>query len=101
MINRMIDEQTLNDLQYAGFPELIVTDEVMIDVEKRNSWKLEWRLFILLLAIICALGTVFSITNMAKSKSMLAAVIWSVISTSYLLATIGTLVKFIITTLGV
>lgn len=101
MINRMIDEQTLNDLQYAGFPELIVTDEVMIDVEKRNSWKLEWRLFILLLAIICALGTVFSITNMAKSKSMLAAVIWSVISTSYLLATIGTLVKFIITALGV
>lgn len=101
MINRMIDEQTLNDLQYAGFPELIVTDKVMIDVEKRNSWKLEWRLFILLLAIICALGTIFSITNMAKSKSMLAAVIWSVISTSYLLATIGTLVKFIIERLGI
>lgn len=37
MINRMIDEQTLNDLQHAGFPELIITDEVMIDVEKRNS----------------------------------------------------------------
>lgn len=37
MINRMIDEQILNDLQYAGFPELIVTDEVMIEVEKRNS----------------------------------------------------------------
>ena len=37
MINRMIDEQILNDLQYAGFPELIVTDQVMIDVEKRNS----------------------------------------------------------------
>lgn len=55
----------------------------------------------MLLAIICALGTVFSITNMAKSKSMLAAVIWSVISTSYLLATIGTLVKFIIERLGV
>ena len=33
----MIDEQILNDLQYAGFPELIVTDEVMIEVEKRNS----------------------------------------------------------------
>ena len=101
MINRMIDEQTLNDLQYAGFPELIITDEVMIDVEKRNSWKLEWRLFILLLAIICALGTVFSITNMAKSKSILAAVVWSIVSTSYLLVTIGTFVKFIITALGV
>lgn len=37
MINRMIDEQILNDLQYAGFPELIVTDEIMIEVEKRNS----------------------------------------------------------------
>ena len=54
----------------------------------------------MLLAIICALGTVFSITNMTKSKSMLAAVVWSVISTSYLLTTIGTFVKFIITTLG-
>ena len=101
MINRMIDEETLNDLQYAGFPELIVTDEVMIDVEKRNSWKLEWRLFTLFLVIICALGTVFSITNMAKSKSMLAAVVWSVISTSYLLVTIGTFVKFIIERLGI
>ena len=100
MINRMIDEQTLNDLQYAGFPELIITDEVMIDVEKRNSWKLEWRLFILLLAIICALGTVFSITNMAKSKSMLTAVVWAIVSTSYLLVTIGTFVKFIIERLG-
>ena len=37
MINRMIDEQTLNDLQYAGFPELTITDEVMIDVEKNAS----------------------------------------------------------------
>lgn len=53
------------------------------------------------LVIICALGTVFSVTNMAKSKSMLATVVWSVISTSYLLATIGTFVKFIITALGV
>ena len=32
MINRMIDEQTLNDLQYAGLPELTITDEVVIDV---------------------------------------------------------------------
>ena len=101
MINRMIDEQTLNDLQYAGFPELIVTDEVMIEVEKRNSWKLEWRLFILLLVIISALGTVFSIANMAESKSMLAAVVWAIASTSYLLVTIGTFVKFIIERLGI
>ena len=101
MINRMIDEQTLNDLQYAGFPELIVTDEVMIDVEKRNSWKLEWRLFTLLLVIISALGTVFSITNMAESKSMLAAAVWAIVSTSYLLVTIGTFVKFIIERLGI
>ena len=34
MINRMIDEQTLNDLQYAGFPKLIITDEAMVDAEK-------------------------------------------------------------------
>ena len=101
MINRMIDEQTLNDLQYAGFPELIVTDEVMIEVEKRNSWKLEWRLFILLLAIILAVGTVFSITNMANSKSMSATVVWSAISIFYLLITIGTFVKFIIERLGI
>ena len=40
MINRMIDEQTLNDLQYAGFPELIVTDEVMIEVEKKKFLKI-------------------------------------------------------------
>ena len=53
------------------------------------------------LVIICALGTVSSITNMAKSKSMLATVVWSVISTSYLLATIGTFVKFIIERLGI
>lgn len=100
MINRMIDEQILNDLQYAGFPELIVTDEVMIEVEKRNSWKLEWRLFILFLAIILALGTVFSIANMTKSKSILAGVVWAIASTSYLITTIGTLVKFIIERLG-
>lgn len=55
----------------------------------------------MLLAIILALGTVFSVTNMAKSKSILATVVWSVISTSYLLATIGTFVKFIIERLGI
>ena len=53
------------------------------------------------LVIICALGTVFSVTNMAKSKSILTTMIWGVISTSYLLVTIGTFVKFIITALGV
>ena len=37
MINRMIDEQTLNELQYAGFPELTITDEVMIDAEKKEK----------------------------------------------------------------
>ena len=37
MINRKIDEQTLNDLQYAGFPELTITDEVMVDVEKKEK----------------------------------------------------------------
>ena len=54
----------------------------------------------MLLVIISALGTVFSIANMAESKSMLATVVWSVISTSYLVVTIGTLVKFIIERLG-
>ena len=36
MINRMIDEQTLNDLQYVGFPELVITDEVLMDIERKN-----------------------------------------------------------------
>ena len=54
----------------------------------------------MLLAIILALGTVFSITNMAKSKSILAGVVWGIVSTSYLITTIGTLVKFIIERLG-
>lgn len=36
MINRMIDEQTLNDLQYAGYPELVITDEVLMDIERKN-----------------------------------------------------------------
>lgn len=54
----------------------------------------------MLLVIISALGTVFSITNMAESKSMLAAVVWAIASTSYLIITIGTLVKFIIERLG-
>lgn len=33
----MIDDATLNDLQYADFPEFIITDEVMIDIEKETS----------------------------------------------------------------
>lgn len=52
------------------------------------------------LAIILALGTVFSIANMTKSKSILAGVVWAIASTSYLITTIGTLVKFIIERLG-
>lgn len=55
----------------------------------------------MLLVIISALGTVFSIANMAESKSMLAAVVWAIASTSYLLVTIGTFVKFIIERLGI
>ena len=55
----------------------------------------------MLLVIISALGTVFSIANMAKSKSMLAAAVWAIVSTSYLLVTIGTFVKFIIERLGI
>lgn len=53
------------------------------------------------LVIISALGTVFSITNMAKSKSILAGVVWAIVSTSYLITTIGTFVKFIIERLGI
>ena len=55
----------------------------------------------MLLAIILALGTVFSVTNMAKSKSIPATVVWGGISAFYLLVTIGTFVKFIIERLGI
>ena len=55
----------------------------------------------MLLVIISALGTVFSIANMAESKNILAAVVWAIVSTSYLLVTIGTFVKFIIERLGI
>ena len=51
--------------------------------------------------IICALGTVSCIANMTNSKSILATVIWAILSTSYLLVTIGTFVKFIIERLGI
>ena len=30
----MIDDATLNDLQLAGFPEMTITDEVLLDVEE-------------------------------------------------------------------
>lgn len=34
MRNMMIDEQILDDLQIAGYPKLVVTDEVIADIEK-------------------------------------------------------------------
>lgn len=37
MRNTMIDEAILNDLQIAGFPKLIVTDEVLMDIEKKRG----------------------------------------------------------------
>lgn len=37
MRNMMIDDATLNDLQITGFPELVVTDEVLMDIEKRRD----------------------------------------------------------------
>ena len=37
MRNMMIDDATLNDLQITGFPELVITDEVLIDIEKRRG----------------------------------------------------------------
>lgn len=37
MRNMMIDEAILNDLQITGFPELVVTDEVLIDIEKKRG----------------------------------------------------------------
>lgn len=37
MRNMMIDEDILNDLQITGFPELVVTDEVLMDIEKKRG----------------------------------------------------------------
>ena len=37
MRNMMIDEAILNDLQITGFPELVVTDEVLMDIEKKRG----------------------------------------------------------------
>lgn len=36
MINHMIDDVILNDLQYDGYPELVITDEVLMDIERKN-----------------------------------------------------------------
>lgn len=30
----MIDPRELDDLQIAGFPPLVITDEIMLDLEK-------------------------------------------------------------------
>ena len=37
MRNMMIDDATLNDLQITGFPEMVVTDEILMDIEKRRG----------------------------------------------------------------
>ena len=37
MRNMMIDDATLNDLQITGFPELVVTDEVLMDIERKKK----------------------------------------------------------------
>lgn len=36
MRNTMINEEVLDDLQINGYPELIVTDEVLMDIERKN-----------------------------------------------------------------
>ena len=35
----MIDEAILNDLQISGFPKLIITDEVLMDIERIKNKK--------------------------------------------------------------
>lgn len=37
MRNMMIDDATLNDLQLAGYPDIVITDEVLINIEKARS----------------------------------------------------------------
>lgn len=34
MKNTLIKPEELDDLQIAGFPSLVVTDEIMLDLEK-------------------------------------------------------------------
>lgn len=36
MRNIMIDEEVLDDLQINGYPELTITDEVLMDIERKN-----------------------------------------------------------------
>ena len=36
MQNRMIDENILDDLQINGYSKLVITDEVLIDIEREN-----------------------------------------------------------------
>lgn len=36
MLNRMIDDATLNDLQIVGYPKMIVTDEILMDLERKK-----------------------------------------------------------------
>lgn len=36
MLNMMIDEAILDDIQINGYPELIITDEVLMDIERKN-----------------------------------------------------------------
>jgi hypothetical protein len=33
----MIDDAILNDLQITGFPEMVITDEVLMDIEKKRG----------------------------------------------------------------
>lgn len=35
MKNKQIDDMTLNDLQLTDWPAMIITDEVMMDLERR------------------------------------------------------------------
>ena len=37
MRNMMIDDAILNDLQITGFPELVISDEVLMDIEKKRG----------------------------------------------------------------
>ena len=36
MLNRMIDDATLNDLQIVGYSKMIVTDEILMDLERKK-----------------------------------------------------------------
>lgn len=38
MLNTMIDDATLNDLQITGYPKMIVTDEVLMSLKRRNNY---------------------------------------------------------------